>query len=195
MASGKWTDESFGKRLREERDKKQWTQPQMAEMLGIDPTTLAKIEKGRRSVRIVEAVAMADLLGVSLDRLLGRRAGLANELADVVSQLKHVAGRAVIEIVGLQNNIGGLFQELGGVDFDGRSTLEEAGGLAMTALSEAQSALFAISTVDPPGRVVQSHIDELIQREVNKRLRERMPSVEEILALLTEEGSDDEAKS
>lgn len=51
----------------------------MAEMLSakgiapIHPTTLAKIEAGTRSVRINEAVAIADLLDVSLDALLGRQ--------------------------------------------------------------------------------------------------------------------------
>lgn len=37
------------------------------------PTTLAKIEAGTRSVRINEAVGIADLLEVSLDSLLGRQ--------------------------------------------------------------------------------------------------------------------------
>ena len=51
----------------------------MAEMLAdrcsqsIDPTTVAKIEAGRRSVRINEAVAIADLFEVSVDALLGRQ--------------------------------------------------------------------------------------------------------------------------
>ncbi len=43
---------------------------------GIAPmhaTTIAKIEAGTRSVRINEAVAIADLLDVSLDVLLGRQ--------------------------------------------------------------------------------------------------------------------------
>jgi transcriptional regulator with XRE-family HTH domain len=53
----------------------------MAKLLsekGIAPmhaTTIAKIEAGSRSVRINEAVGIADLLDVSLDSLLGRKPG------------------------------------------------------------------------------------------------------------------------
>jgi hypothetical protein len=39
------------------------------------PTTVAKIEAGDRSVRINEAVGIADLFEVSLDSLLGRKLG------------------------------------------------------------------------------------------------------------------------
>ena len=38
-------------------------------------TTIAKIEAGSRSVRINEAVGIADLFEVSLDTLLGRKSG------------------------------------------------------------------------------------------------------------------------
>ncbi len=79
MASPKWVDKRFGQELQRVRGERGWTQPQMADMLsdrGIAPmhaTTLAKIEAGTRSVRINEAVAIADLLDVSLDALLGRQ--------------------------------------------------------------------------------------------------------------------------
>jgi transcriptional regulator with XRE-family HTH domain len=80
MARTKWADERFGQQLKRMRDDERgWTQSQMADMLsekGIAPmhsTTLAKIEAGTRSVRINEAVAIADLLGVSVDALLGRQ--------------------------------------------------------------------------------------------------------------------------
>ena len=43
-------------------------------------TTVAKIEAGSRSVRINEAVAIADLFGVSLDSLLGRKPGTQRDL-------------------------------------------------------------------------------------------------------------------
>jgi transcriptional regulator with XRE-family HTH domain len=79
MASSKWVDERFGQQLKRMRDEKGWTQPQMADLLskkGIAPmhaTTIAKIEAGARSVRINEAVGIADLLDVSLDALLRRQ--------------------------------------------------------------------------------------------------------------------------
>lgn len=74
----KWVDQRFGEWLRAERVRRGWTQPQLADMLndrGIAPmhtTTIAKIESAGRSVRINEAVAVADLFGASLDWVLGR---------------------------------------------------------------------------------------------------------------------------
>ena len=44
------------------------------------PTTIAKIEAGDRSVRINEAVAIADVFEVSLDALLGREPGPRRDL-------------------------------------------------------------------------------------------------------------------
>jgi transcriptional regulator with XRE-family HTH domain len=85
MAS-KWTDDTrFGERLKDERGHRGLTQPQLAKLLaekGIKPmhaTTIAKIEAGVRSVRINEAVGIADLFGVSLDSLLGRRPGAGRD--------------------------------------------------------------------------------------------------------------------
>ena len=169
MASKKWSDKSFGQIVRKERDERQWTQPQMAEQLGMHPTTLAKIEKGERSVRIVEAVAIADLLGVSLDRLLGRRAGIANEVADIVSNLQHAAGKAVADIGGIHSEVQGWFAELGEVEFDGDDQLQKAGGRALKALTDAQAALWEITTVPTPQRVVMSRIEELIDRKAEEK--------------------------
>lgn len=79
MASAKWTDEQFGQQLKKQRQLRGWTQPQLAAMLidkGVSPmhaTTIAKIEAAQRSVRINEAVAIADLFSVSVDSLLGRQ--------------------------------------------------------------------------------------------------------------------------
>ncbi len=79
MAISKWVDQRFGQELKRRREERGWTQPQMADLLserGIAPmhgTTIAKIEAGIRSVRINEAVGIANLLDVSLDILLGRQ--------------------------------------------------------------------------------------------------------------------------
>ena len=81
MGSQKWSDRDFGKRVKAHRSDRGWTQPQMAKMLsdnGIYPmhsTTIAKIEAGERSVRINEAVGIAELFGVSLDSFVGRKSG------------------------------------------------------------------------------------------------------------------------
>jgi transcriptional regulator with XRE-family HTH domain len=81
MGSEKWTDKRFGKRVKAKRDARGWSQADMAKMLSdrgihpMHPTTVAKIEAGDRSVRINEAVGIADLFEVSVDSLLGRKPG------------------------------------------------------------------------------------------------------------------------
>lgn len=98
MGKHKWADEHFGKTIRARREQRGWSQADMAKMLldrGVDPmhsTTVAKIEAGDRSVRINEAVGIADLFDVSLDVLLGRGTGVqTNELA---FQLRHLRDTA-----------------------------------------------------------------------------------------------------
>ena len=77
MASQKWADDQLGKRIKDLREGKQWSQPQLAEKLAdrktpMHATTIAKIEAGTRSVRINEAVALAEIFDVTVDGLLGR---------------------------------------------------------------------------------------------------------------------------
>ena len=77
MGRQKWTDDQFGKRIKGLRERRRLSQTQMAAMLTrrktpMHATTLAKIEAGTRSVRINEAVALAELFDVTVDALLGR---------------------------------------------------------------------------------------------------------------------------
>jgi transcriptional regulator with XRE-family HTH domain len=77
MGSHKWADRHFGQRVKVEREHRRWSQADMAKKLSalgihpMHPTTIAKIEAGDRSVRINEAVGIAELFEVSLDSLLG----------------------------------------------------------------------------------------------------------------------------
>jgi transcriptional regulator with XRE-family HTH domain len=99
MASTKWIDDRFGDRLKAERERRGWTQPELAMMLsdkGIEPmhaTTIAKIEAARRSVRINEAVGIADLFGVSLDSLLGLKWRPKGDDIDYALRVLHDAAR------------------------------------------------------------------------------------------------------
>lgn len=70
----------FRDRVRRERtERRGWTQGQLAERMterGV-PTgwhVIAKIEAGDRGVQIGEAAAIADVFGISVDQLCGRRA-------------------------------------------------------------------------------------------------------------------------
>lgn len=81
MASSKrWTGLQFGKNLKLERERRGWTQEQLAQKLrdaGLQShwATVSKIENGERSVRVDEAAAIADLFdNMSIDALVGRTA-------------------------------------------------------------------------------------------------------------------------
>src|SRR5258705_8927715 len=75
----------FRKQVRAERERRGWSQSQVAELLRgkgfrVHTTTIAKIEAGDRAVPIDEASAIADVFGTSLDRLLGRGVGPEQDL-------------------------------------------------------------------------------------------------------------------
>jgi Helix-turn-helix len=80
MATKKWVNDRFGELVIREREAKnpKWTQKELADKLAdkgvsLHWTTIAKIEKGQRGVRLDEAAAFADVLNCSVDHLLGRR--------------------------------------------------------------------------------------------------------------------------
>jgi transcriptional regulator with XRE-family HTH domain len=63
--------ELFGRRLREEREQRGWTQAELAERsgTGLHPTAVTRIERSERGVSLNEALAFAAALGVSLPEL------------------------------------------------------------------------------------------------------------------------------
>jgi hypothetical protein len=66
------------------------------------PTTIAKIESGERVVRIEELAGIADLLGLSVDTMIGRRGRPGGDLAYAERALRDTTGhtaRAVTELV------------------------------------------------------------------------------------------------
>jgi transcriptional regulator with XRE-family HTH domain len=69
----------FKDRVRAERTKRKWTQAQLAQEMadrGIPASwsTVNKTEVGSRNVTIEEAAVIADVFGLTVDRLIGRRA-------------------------------------------------------------------------------------------------------------------------
>ena len=80
------------------------------------PTTVAKIEAGDRSVRINEAVGIADLFEVSLDSLLGRKPGAPqrSELTYLLRALRQSSQQVIAALESVHE----LLEELP-VEFDG----------------------------------------------------------------------------
>ena len=69
-------DATFGRRIREERERRRWPQQHLATSLSAlyghawHQTTVAKVEAGERPVKLAEAVALAALLHMPLGDLL-----------------------------------------------------------------------------------------------------------------------------
>jgi transcriptional regulator with XRE-family HTH domain len=166
MASSKWADSRFGERLKDERGHRRLTQPQLAKLLaekGIKPmhaTTIAKIEAGTRSVRINEAVGIADLLGVSLDSLLGHRhtpdlEDLTNALSDAV----------VTSRIDLRRHAKTLADRMADIPND-----EALAGLVGDALGHLDAAGMALD------RLVEhfiQHVKQQVAEDVVKKLKDR----------------------
>lgn len=161
MAKQKWAEHHFSKRLKAERIDRGWTQAEMAKLLSekdihVHWTTIAKIEKGTRSVRIDEAAGIADLLNISVDTLLGRRTEPQSDLAELLRSIKHAAGKSMLDITGMLVLIQGWMNELqeltelqGFEGFGGWRALDAEAATAREALTAAQSALFHMSIFEP----------------------------------------------
>ncbi|WJR35272.1 helix-turn-helix transcriptional regulator [Mycobacteroides immunogenum] len=64
------TAQDFGQQVRQAREAAGWSQAQLAEVLGLDPSGVSRLEAGRKRLGLDEAVRVASALGVSLDALL-----------------------------------------------------------------------------------------------------------------------------
>lgn len=62
----------LGDRIRKLRKKHGWTQVEFAEMIGIDRSFLADIERGKRNVSILNLELIANGLKMSLSQLFSR---------------------------------------------------------------------------------------------------------------------------
>lgn len=106
-------------------------------------TTVAKIESGKRSVRVVEALGMAEVFDVSIDSLMGRTLGPADaELTLALRVLRDSARRSADQAIDLRFEIQRQVRSIvSAFDFD-RS--EELGKLADAAHRRLGSAYDAV---------------------------------------------------
>jgi hypothetical protein len=105
------------------------------------PTTIAKIEAGDRAVRIDEATAIAHVFEVSLDSLLGRKAGVVDDPAYPIRALRDKAMKDVRDVGTISRSFRDTLVDVRGLEFDGRETVESEGERAVKGLGEAQRAL------------------------------------------------------
>jgi len=145
----------FSKRLRSERDRRGWSQEELAKRLSdkgvhVYASTIAKIENGTRAARLNEVAAVADLLEVSLDTLLGRSVAAENDMMYVFKALLDTAHQASWQASTIESTLRDRVAELGTFDLAGwvkafRSDCERA----CEALAEANDALE--NAMNPPG--------------------------------------------
>jgi transcriptional regulator with XRE-family HTH domain len=100
----KGVDAQFGERVKAERKRCRWTQPELAKMLkdkGIQPmgpVTISKIESGDRPARLTEALRLAECFGVSVDALLGRTTDRRDDHAYALRAMGDVARRSAVQL-------------------------------------------------------------------------------------------------
>lgn len=110
------------------------------------PTTVAKIEAGERGVRIDEAAAIADLLEVPLDWLLGRRpASERSEIKYAVGGLQEMARTKMLDLAQIAQRLRDWEAETFELSFDGKDGLHADCSGAVHALLEAQMRLARIA--------------------------------------------------
>jgi transcriptional regulator with XRE-family HTH domain len=175
MGKQKWTDDHFSKQLRAERERRGWTQAEVAKMLSdkdisMHWTTIAKIEKGDRSVRIDEAAGIADLFEVSVDSLLGRRVRQESDLAYTLRGLFDTVRQSSQQIAGIANTLSERLVDLSLFEFEGRDTLESEGNKALVALQVALQLLSRVSQFEAPSEVGQRK-DFVERHNVEAQLR------------------------
>ncbi len=121
MGKSKWIEDHFRKRLKDERERRGLKQDDLAKMLedngiAMHWTTIAKIEKGTRSVRIDEAAAIADCFGISVDALLGRRARPKSDRVHILTALTETAIRSAGQIIDIAGAVRDRVADLSAFD-------------------------------------------------------------------------------
>ena len=81
----KISHEWFGKNIRQLRKEQGWTQKDFAVAIGIYRAALGRIEMDQRNVRLATAVRCAQVLDVSIDRLVSQPID-SDQTEDVMEQ-------------------------------------------------------------------------------------------------------------
>jgi transcriptional regulator with XRE-family HTH domain len=145
----------FRNRLKNERERRGWSLADMANRLsdkGINfhMTTVAKIEAGQRAVRIDEAAAIADLFEVSLDALLGRGAGLEDDLAYSLRSMKETVRRVRAQVQPMLTEIADARDELDRFTFHRRDQIDHMSSTLIKLLMEVTMTLMLLEIFTDP---------------------------------------------
>jgi hypothetical protein len=115
-------------------------------------TTIAKIEKNDRSVRIDEAAGIADLFDTSVDALLGRKVRPGNDLAYILRAVLNTARQSAEQTAAIADALGDNLVDLDALEFNGREELENEVVRAQRDLLKAQAVLSNVAKFKLPRR-------------------------------------------
>lgn len=85
----------LGKRIREERQRLNLTQAQLAEDIDISDTYMGAIERGERSLTLDTLVRLVNRLGVTVDYLLAD--SVSDNDSNIMEQFKQIIDRQPLE--------------------------------------------------------------------------------------------------
>ncbi len=101
---------SIGKRIRELRKNKNWTQAVLAEKSGIEPSNISHIERGATKLSLPTLINIANALETTLDELtygsiVNNGHILTKQINELVSDCSSEEIKALVEIIKTTKNI------------------------------------------------------------------------------------------
>lgn len=96
-------EQRFGRRVRELRERGEMTQAGLAQILKLrglklDPSAIARLEKGLRSIRLDEAVVLGETFGVTVDEMLRPAMSVEEQLKFVEEYARRTELRALYAV-------------------------------------------------------------------------------------------------
>jgi transcriptional regulator with XRE-family HTH domain len=179
------TDSRFGKRVREERVRRGWSQEELAKRLTdkgvlVHSSTIAKIEaeKRPRAARLVEVVGIADLFELSVDALLDRQSPDDSTLTFALSVLSTYAGDAERQIQQARDVVADIEDQLESVeesfDLPGIDGLRQAAQDMAAHLETARSTASTLASMTS-GAIVEPTTKSRIRSPGRTRVDESQP--------------------
>lgn len=150
--------------MRRERESRGLSLAQLAKMLqakglSVHATTIAKIEYGERPAKLDEAAALADVFGVSLDALIGRRRSRSGDKSLPLHALAKRTAATAVATDALEAGVREHLDEL--QEF----TLRRDEAAAVTECERAAEALTAAATAARRAAVKLQRVQQRMQRD------------------------------
>ncbi len=110
----------LGKRIREERQRLNLTQAQLAEEINISGTYMGAIERGERSLTLDTLVRLVNRLGVTVDYMLSD--SVSDHDSNIMNQFKQIIDHQPLERKQMADNICSLSYNMGSVNLTIKSS-------------------------------------------------------------------------